>query len=128
MAIKRYSKQRELIHQAVMNTTEHPTAEMVYHWLKPENPALSLGTVYRNLKQLVEDESIIRLPFPVERFDANTAPHTHFMCNVCGNVYDLMDVNYDSSLDMQAECSSGHLVKHHEVIFYGTCINCTEKM
>ena len=39
MAIKRFSKQRELILSAVMNTTEHPTAEMVYTRLKPENPA-----------------------------------------------------------------------------------------
>lgn len=63
MAIKRYSKQRELIYDAVMNTTEHPTAETIYIWLKPDNPALSLGTVYRNLNQLVEEGNVMRLPF-----------------------------------------------------------------
>lgn len=42
---KRYSRQRELIYQALCQTDEHPTAEMVYRWLKPENPTLSLGTV-----------------------------------------------------------------------------------
>ena len=56
---KRYSRQRELIYQALCQTDEHPTAEMVYRWLKPENPALSLGTVYRNLN-LLADEGVIR--------------------------------------------------------------------
>ena len=46
MAQRRYSKQRELIYEAVRDTSEHPTAETVYRWLKPDNPALSLGTVY----------------------------------------------------------------------------------
>ena len=126
MAIKRYSKQRELIYQAVLNTKEHPTAETVYNWLKPENPALSLGTVYRNLNQLVAEGTVLRLPFPIERFDANTAPHTHFLCRSCGKVYDLMGVSYDASLDRQAEFSSGHTVNQHELVFEGTCVQCTE--
>ena len=41
---KRYSRQRELIYQTLMNTDQHPTAEIVYQWLKPTNPNLSLGT------------------------------------------------------------------------------------
>ncbi|NCB73236.1 MAG: transcriptional repressor [Clostridia bacterium] len=128
MAIKRFSKQRELILSAVMNTTEHPTAEMVYTRLKPENPALSLGTVYRNLNQLVAEGSLIRLPFTVERFDATTAPHAHFLCRECGKVYDIMDICYDPALDDKAQLSSGHVVKQHELFFDGTCVNCTEKM
>ena len=127
MSIKRYSKQRELILQTVMNTSEHPTAETIYIWLKPGNPALSLGTVYRNLNQLVEEGDIMRLPFPVERFDANTKPHAHFMCRVCGCVYDLMSISYDPSLDEQVRLTSGHLVDQHELIFDGTCVHCAEK-
>lgn len=128
MAIKRFSKQRELILSAVMNTNEHPTAEMVYTQLKPENPALSLGTVYRNLNQLVAEGSLIRLPYTVERFDATTAPHAHFLCRKCGKVYDIMDISYDPALDEKAQLSSGHVVKQHELFFDGTCVNCTEKM
>jgi len=127
MAIKRYSKQRELIYQAVMNTEEHPTAETVYHWLKPDNPALSLGTVYRNLKQLVDEGNIIRLPFPVERFDATTRPHAHFLCLNCGNVFDLNDIAYDSAIDRQIETITGNTVQKHELVFSGNCSHCTEK-
>ena len=127
MAQRRYSKQRELIYEAVRGTNEHPTAETVYHWLKPDNPALSLGTVYRNLNQLADDGSLLRLPFPVERFDANTAPHPHFRCRVCGKVYDLDAVTYDPSLDEAAEQRSGHRIERHELLFTGVCLNCTEK-
>ena len=126
MAIKRYSKQRELIYQAVMNTDKHPTAETVYNWLKPENPALSLGTVYRNLNQLAEEGSIIRLSFPVERFDANTKPHPHFICRVCNSVYDFEGIDYDVSLDSRAESANGHTVERHDLLFSGVCKSCTK--
>lgn len=127
MAIKRYSKQRDLIQQALMNTNKHPTAETVYNWLKPENPGLSLGTVYRNLNQLADEGSIIRLSFPVERYDANMDPHAHILCRNCGNVYDLLNIDYDSSLDEIAEHSSGHKVLRHDLLFTGICTQCTEK-
>ena len=55
MSGKRYSRQRELIFETLKGTDRHPTAEMVYQWLKPENPNLSLGTVYRNLNLLAEE-------------------------------------------------------------------------
>ncbi len=76
MAGKRYSRQRELIFDAVCGTDQHPTAEMVYHWLKPTNPNLSLGTVYRNLNLLAEEGVLVRMPFPVERYKTPMSCHT----------------------------------------------------
>lgn len=124
---KRYSRQRELIRQSLMNTNEHPTAEMVYHWLKPENPNLSLGTVYRNLNLLADEGVITRMPFPVERYDAETRPHPHFQCNACGAVYDLEGLPYNSTLDVDAAGCSGHHVERHEIVFTGSCKNCIQK-
>ena len=71
---KRYSRQRELIYEALRQTEQHPTAEMIYQWLKPANPSLSLGTVYRNLNLLADEGAIRRMAFPVERYDAKTSP------------------------------------------------------
>ena len=120
---KRYSRQRELIYQALMNTDQHPTAEMVYQWLKPTNPNLSLGTVYRNLNLLADEGTIVRMEFPVERYDANVKPHPHFRCKGCGSVYDLK-LPYDEGLDQQSEQISGHQIKGHELLFYGICSHC----
>ena len=123
----RYSRQRELIYQCLKESREHPTAEMIYQKLKPDNPALSLGTVYRNLNLLAEQGSIIRMPFPVERYDADVAPHPHFLCRKCGSVYDLEGLAYDSGLDEDAARQSGHYVERHTLLFTGICVNCTEK-
>ena len=125
---KRYSRQRELIFEALRHTKEHPTAEMLYRWLKSENPCLSLGTVYRNLNLLAEEGAITRMPFPVERYDADTHPHPHFCCDECGSVYDL-DLPYDPTVDEKARQASGHDVTGHQVTFHGVCVQCrrTEK-
>ncbi len=120
---KRYSRQRELIYEAVKGTDQHPTAEMVYHWLKPENPSLSLGTVYRNLNLLADEGVLTRMPFPVERYDAVTRPHPHFRCSHCGGVFDLA-LPYDRELDEAAAVAAGHDVEGHELVFYGTCVHC----
>ena len=45
----KYSRQRELILNEVIDSKGHPTADEVYDGLKKTNPSLSLGTVYRNL-------------------------------------------------------------------------------
>lgn len=125
MTGKRYSRQREVIYRRLCETKEHPTAEMLYHWLKPENPSLSLGTVYRNLNLLADEGVITRMPFPVERFDADTRPHAHFCCNGCGGVHDL-ELPYDDALDRAAE-REGHQVDGHTLVFRGTCRQCTVK-
>lgn len=120
---KRYSRQRELIYEALLHTKEHPTAEMVYQWLKPENPNLSLGTVYRNLNLLADEGQIMRLAFPVERYDATTQPHCHFRCDQCGSVYDV-EMAYDIELDQRALECSHHQIRGHELLFRGICENC----
>lgn len=127
MVGKRYSRQRELIHQSLMQSHEHPTAEMVYQALKPSNPNLSLGTVYRNLNLLSEEGAIRRMPFPVERYDADLAPHPHLQCRACGSVYDLQLPEYDANLDQRVSEATGHDVERHDLVFFGTCYRCTKK-
>ena len=122
---KRYSRQRELIYEALRQTEQHPTAEMIYQWLKPANPSLSLGTVYRNLNLLADEGVIRRMAFPVERYDAKTMPHPHFFCDQCGAVYDL-HLPYDAELDREALLASGHDVTGHEVVFHGICTKCKQ--
>ncbi len=123
---KRYSRQRELIYNAVRGSKEHPTAEMVYQWLKPANPNLSLGTVYRNLNLLAEEGVLIRMPFPVERYDADIHPHSHFRCRSCGRVFD-MKLPYDAEIDAAAgEMEPGFQITGHDLLFSGQCSQCRE--
>ncbi len=120
MVQRRYSRQRELIYNCLRATDAHPTAEMVYADLKPEHPKLSLGTVYRNLNQLAEDGIIVRMPFHVERYDADLTPHAHFCCEGCGGVYDLPMPEGGAEGDFP----DGFSVNREVRLFYGVCPTC----
>jgi len=86
----RYSHQREIISEIIHSTNSHPTADWVYGEVRRYIPNISLGTVYRNLKQLT-DEGIIRTIYDgaVARYDWNRSPHDHLKCNVCGEMIDV---------------------------------------
>ena len=77
----KYSKQRELIYNELLKNPVHPTAEILYQSLKPANPSLSLGTVYRNLGQLAENGIIVKISMPDagDRYDGNTKAHHHLV-------------------------------------------------
>ena len=123
MQQRRFSHQREQIYEAVCATDTHPTAEMVYERLKPEMPRLSLGTVYRNLRQMAAEGRLVELEGPVARFDADLSPHAHFRCQRCGAVSDVA-IPYDAALDALA-AGDGRIVRGHSLCFYGICPACT---
>lgn len=122
MKALRYSKQREVIYEALASTLQHPTAEMLYQELKPQYPSLSLGTVYRNLNQLTEMGRAVRMSFDVDRYDAGCHPHPHFWCTQCKSLYDV-DVPMDNDLT-QAVNALGHHVQRQDVTFQGICQSC----
>lgn len=123
----RYSKKREAILSALRGTKSHPSAEWVYQTLKPTHPDLSLGTVYRNLS-LFRQQGVIQSVGVVngqERFDADTSPHHHFVCERCGEVLDLdfrqdREENWDRTVSEQY----GFRTLRHELVFYGICKTC----
>jgi Fur family peroxide stress response transcriptional regulator len=82
--------QRMAIYRELVRTGEHPDAETIYKRVKKRLPALSLDTVYRTLRTL-EDVGIVGRVGSIRdraRFDANVAPHHHFVCTRCGGVSD----------------------------------------
>lgn len=123
---QRFSHQRERIYQAVRDSGEHPTAEMVYQTLKPEMPRLSLGTVYRNLHQMAQEGRLTEIQGAVVRFDGCTAPHTHLRCLRCGGVFDLKEIPYDRMLDDLA-ARQGVRILGHALLFTGICSACADK-
>ena len=86
----RYSHQRELIKEILYSTNSHPTADWVFSQVKKMIPTISLGTIYRNLKQL-DDLDIIKTIYdgPVTRYDWNKEPHDHLKCRICGVLIDV---------------------------------------
>ncbi len=121
----RRSRQREAVLRVLMSTTSHPTAEWVYQEVKKEVPGVSLGTVYRNLRQLKERGLILELEQPGQyrRFDGNAANHYHFSCSRCGRVFDV-DEPLVKGIDRRVEERTGFKVWHHRLEFRGLCGDC----
>ena len=119
---RRHSQQRERIYQTVAASCGHPTAQMVYDALRRELPQLSLGTVYRNLRQLAQEGRLRELDGPVARYDSVLPPHGHVRCVRCGALSDAA-APYDPALDRSA-APAGWTIRGHSLIFYGVCPAC----
>jgi Fur family peroxide stress response transcriptional regulator len=119
------SRQRERILDVLRGTDSHPTAAWVYDELRREFPGLSLGTIYRNLG-ILKDQGFVRIlqsGSTFDRFDADTRPHYHFVCDRCGKVSDVsMDVSSD--LNARASAALGCAVSGHRLDFFGVCASC----
>ena len=124
----KHFRKRDAILSFLRETDLHPSAEMVYAELKPRIPDLSLGTVYRNLKLFQQQGMVssIATVHGVERFDANTAPHVHFICDGCDAVIDLHELSTPQSLCSEAENSIGCSVGSCQLSFTGECRSCLE--
>ena len=126
---RRMTRQRRLILDAVNSTTGHPTADMVYRMLQERGTGIGLATVYRNLNYLAE-EGVIRkvtTPHSSDHFDGDTRPHYHAVCQSCGEVADVF-LESEGALIRRAEEACGYQLRSHEVIFYGLCKKCRDKI
>lgn len=127
--VRNRSKKRDAIYAVLQGTTSHPTADWVFQQLKDDYPDLSLGTVYRNLKLFQEEGTVISVANVKgnERYDANTHPHSHFVCESCGKVIDLPAVKLPLSLLQQAADQAGSVPTAWDLNFHGVCPECREK-
>jgi len=123
----RYSHQRERIFRAVMESCEHPTANMVYEQLKTDMPRLSLGTVYRNLNQLADAGRLKKIPLADGscRFDKTKEAHSHIVCEQCGAVSDVHLPSFQA-LGEAIESETDFVLKSYDVVLRGVCLRCRQ--
>jgi len=62
----------------------------------------------------------------VDRFEAATLPHHHFICEQCGSVTDL-DLPVDHGLTRKLRAATGLKATRHEIRLYGICEKCSQK-
>jgi len=116
----RFSHQRELIKKVVHSTNSHPTADWIYAQVRRTSPKISLGTIYRNLKQLTE-EGFIRTIYDgnVARYDWNINSHHHLKCMECGDLIDIQLSNEDMTKSIRKEFDFE--VSDVEITLLGKC-------
>lgn len=86
------SMQRMAILEMLAAERCHPSAEEIYNRLLPSIPTLSRTTVYNTLHLMAEKNLVheIEIEPGVTRYDlAIRAPHGHFLCRVCGRIFDI---------------------------------------
>jgi Fur family transcriptional regulator, peroxide stress response regulator len=120
--------QRYAIYKYLKSTKAHPSAEMIYSELKINYPTMSLATVYKTMKTLIEIDLVQELNVGEDnfRFDANTKIHPHVMCTSCGKVDDIEMVDFEF-LNKEAEKYCNYTITEHQLYFYGKCPECKKK-
>ena len=121
----RLTHQREEILSFLRSRRAHFNATEIYDAVRARIPNISLGTVYRNLGKLVEDGEIITVETENRSifYDGYIAPHTHFVCNCCGNIYDFEDEEHS----FKSIKDQGFTINKHRTVLYGTCTECNKK-
>ncbi len=126
---RRHRTRRRARLLGLLRSTEgHPTAAELYHELRSEFPLLSLGTVYRNLEVLLSTGEIEEVPSAGRemRYDGNTLPHHHFVCEGCGDIQDV-----ELPIPKQLGASLGRKYRLDartiRVNFFGICSECRSR-
>ena len=125
--MRRNTKQRKLVLQAVQSRCDHPTAEQIYEDVHAADPKISHGTVYRNLNCLSEEGSICHVRVPgADRYDLRTDLHYHMFCIKCKKVIDA-PYPYKTDLDADTAQQSGFDIVRHRLVFEGICPECQKE-
>ena len=121
--------QRIAIYEMLMSTKSHPSAETIYDSIKDRYPTMSLATVYKTLKSLVQ----LNLAQEINvgegnfRYDANAEPHPHIVCINCGRVDDIDNLDL-SFINESAENFTDYDILKSKVYFYGICSDCKQNI
>jgi Fur family peroxide stress response transcriptional regulator len=120
----RVTAQRLAIFQALDAAGHHQTAEEVYERVQQSVPAIALTTVYKVLHELVALGQVRRVELgdASARFDPNTSPHAHLICQRCRRTEDLPPSDYHVGLP--AIAARGFQIVDQAVVFYGLCPRC----
>lgn len=87
------TQQRLVIYQCLLASESHPTAEEIFEKVRPANPSISLGTVYKTLETLVENQLAQKVAVSENkmRYDARMEAHHHIYCTNTGEIIDFQD-------------------------------------
>ncbi len=125
--------QRTVIYRELIASESHPTPEAVYERVKAQIPAISLGTVYKNIKTFLEAGLLreVSLHHGTQRLDANTDPHHHLVCRECRQIFDLPAAEVHPVVVQTKKGSevakSGFRIERFSIEAIGVCAACAQR-
>lgn len=125
----RFSKQRdEILRLLKSGCLNHPTAQQVHDEVRKVLPEVSLGTVYRNLHQLVEAGELCEVAVGgAVHYDVLMEDHHHLICSRCGALIDLrLQPELLEGLREEA-ARQGHAAGDCDIHVKGVCARCSSQ-
>jgi Fe2+ or Zn2+ uptake regulation protein len=112
------SAQRVAVAGFVLDSTEHPSADVVFARVKQSHPNVSRATVYNTLNALVRVGLLRELVLSEGRvvFDPKLAPHHHFVDDDTGAI---TDIPWDKIPVGPVDGLPGLVVREHQVVLRG---------
>ena len=119
--------QRLAVYQALLETTAHPSAEMVCQKVRQTFPTISLDTVNRTLLTLndIGAAFIVEGSGDAKRFDGNVEDHQHFKCVRCKRIHDIFHEPF-TDIETPKGLNKKFKVLRKTVYFEGICDRCQE--
>ncbi|RXJ99549.1 transcriptional repressor [Arcobacter sp. CECT 8986] len=127
----KYTEQREIVLDILINAEDHLSAEEVYNQIKEKYPDSNIGiaTVYRALGFLEEVDLIASIAFGTEgkKYESNAkSHHDHLICTSCGKIVEFLDDEIEKRQDKIAK-KNKFKITSHSMQLYGICTDCQSK-
>jgi|SRR5579872_3418560 len=121
-----FTFQRQVIYEAVVDSREHPTPELIYEHVRQRIPSISLGTIYKNVKTFLDSGVLkeVTLHHGSLRLESNMTPHHHLVCSSCKAIFDIEDSAVEPVRLPAARLPAGFSIKQCRVEFVGVCKRC----
>jgi Fur family peroxide stress response transcriptional regulator len=120
--------QRVAVYKALIESKEHPSADVLWRKLRKTFPNISLDTVNRTLLTLAEIGAafVVEGSGDVKRFDGCLENHQHFKCLKCKKIIDFHHKPFDS-IAVPKSISEKYTVLKKTVYLEGICDSCRKK-
>jgi Fur family ferric uptake transcriptional regulator len=124
----KYTRQREIIFEIILDAKEHLSAEDIYKRVlqKYPNEKMGIATVYRALSFLEDAKLILSISFDKDgkKYEANCKEHhDHLICVRCGKIVEFVSKDIEKAQEKVAK-ENGFKLLDHTMYLYGICSQC----
>ncbi len=121
--MERHTRQRSAIRAAIEEAGRPLSVQEVLTAARRGQSRLGIATVYRALKELVDEQVLrpVQIPGAVARYEpAHLGHHHHFHCRGCDRVYEIESCPGS----LQGMTPRGFRMEGHDLTIIGLCATC----
>ncbi|MCM1110592.1 MAG: transcriptional repressor [Clostridium sp.] len=126
----RKTPERFAIYSRLLEMPDHFSIDDIYERMEQGDYHVSRATIYNTVRLLVDAGLLIRHQFgdegaEYEHITADTTPHHHLVCSVCGHVREITDPEINALL--QHKQFRNFTPHYAELSIHGICSRCARR-